>query len=160
MDSPFNVASSIETRANGAELILTSRDGMYSHIYQTRKNSPFRRICVLSLVADYESISKIDDRLFFKILDDPDEELDAIISPCLDFINSNLAIANCTVIVHCMSGISRSASIIVAYIASKYECSIEEAVVTVRQKRPFICPNDGFLAQLEAWHQSSSKAFI
>ena len=51
------------------------------------------------------------------------------------------------VYVHCQQGVSRSASIVLAFLMLKRSMNIKEAVKTVRAKRE-IFPNDGFLKQL------------
>ncbi len=55
------------------------------------------------------------------------------------------------VLVHCASGISRSASTIIAYLIcrTKGRISFDEALVLVRQNRPSANPNIGFRRQLE-----------
>ncbi|ELP94682.1 dual specificity protein phosphatase, putative [Entamoeba invadens IP1] len=52
------------------------------------------------------------------------------------------------VLVHCMAGVSRSASIIVAYIMKTKKLSRDQAITYVRTKRPIIQPNNGFMSQL------------
>jgi len=51
------------------------------------------------------------------------------------------------VYVHCQHGISRSATLIIAYLMMKRGMSAKEAVRAVRRKRQ-IFPNDGFFEQL------------
>eukprot|EP00026_Physarum_polycephalum_P012463 Phypoly_transcript_12774.p1 GENE.Phypoly_transcript_12774~~Phypoly_transcript_12774.p1 ORF type:complete len:363 (+),score=56.67 Phypoly_transcript_12774:12-1100(+) len=58
-----------------------------------------------------------------------------------------------TVLVHCMAGVSRSATICIAYILQKLKVSLEDAVGLVKDARPDICPNDGFMRQLKAYEQ-------
>ena len=48
---------------------------------------------------------------------------------------------------HCQSGVSRSATIVLAFLMTKRSMDLTEAVKTVRRKRK-INPNDGFLKQL------------
>ncbi|RKP27251.1 protein-tyrosine phosphatase-like protein, partial [Syncephalis pseudoplumigaleata] len=52
------------------------------------------------------------------------------------------------VLVHCMAGISRSATIVIAYLMRKHQWSVDVAMQTVRQSRPIIKPNAGFRRQL------------
>eukprot|EP01017_Pseudomicrothorax_dubius_P042430 TRINITY_DN6924_c0_g1_i4.p1 TRINITY_DN6924_c0_g1~~TRINITY_DN6924_c0_g1_i4.p1 ORF type:complete len:203 (-),score=16.70 TRINITY_DN6924_c0_g1_i4:197-805(-) len=52
------------------------------------------------------------------------------------------------VLVHCFAGISRSATIIIAYLMSKYKWSYESTAKFVRDRRPQINPNSGFVDQL------------
>lgn len=51
------------------------------------------------------------------------------------------------VYVHCMSGVSRSAAIVLAFLMTKRNLHLLDAVKTVREKRK-ILPNDGFLNEL------------
>ena len=50
-----------------------------------------------------------------------------------------------------MSGVSRSAAIVIAFLMLKRRMTFREAIKTVRQKR-LICPNDGFMTQLCVLH--------
>jgi len=50
------------------------------------------------------------------------------------------------------AGISRSATIVIAYIMKKFKLSVQDATETVSDVRPQICPNPGFVRQLEQYH--------
>lgn len=51
------------------------------------------------------------------------------------------------VLVHCVVGVSRSATLVLAYLMLRQHLSLRQAVITVRQRR-WIFPNRGFLRQL------------
>lgn len=51
------------------------------------------------------------------------------------------------ILVHCKEGVSRSASLVLAYLVRDQEMQLTDAVRLVRSKREII-PNDGFLGQL------------
>lgn len=53
-----------------------------------------------------------------------------------------------TVLVHCFAGISRSATIVIAYIMKKYRWTYSKAYIFVKTKRPIVDPNFGFVTQL------------
>ena len=55
---------------------------------------------------------------------------------------------NCKVLVHCQAGISRSPTVVIAYLMNKYNMSMNEAYDRVRNKRPIIAPNIIFMSQL------------
>lgn len=44
-----------------------------------------------------------------------------------------------------------------AYLMATEGLSLEEAIVSVREKRRVICPNQGFYAQLQLWEQMGCK---
>lgn len=48
-------------------------------------------------------------------------------------------------------GISRSATIVCAYLIATSRMTADEAVNAVREKRPIVCPNLGFRRQLEEY---------
>ncbi|CAD8064755.1 unnamed protein product [Paramecium sonneborni] len=52
------------------------------------------------------------------------------------------------VMVHCFAGISRSASVIIAYLMFKFQWGFQTALNFVVQKRPQVKPNYGFIQQL------------
>jgi protein-tyrosine phosphatase len=52
------------------------------------------------------------------------------------------------VLVHCHAGVSRSATIVIAYLMKKYELSVDDAVAMCKRGRPCIKPNRGFMAAL------------
>ncbi|PRP79364.1 dual specificity protein phosphatase 12-like [Planoprotostelium fungivorum] len=55
------------------------------------------------------------------------------------------------VLVHCMAGVSRSASVVVAYIMKTFRISRDEAIQLVRARRNQIYPNQGFMNQLKEY---------
>ncbi|CAG8505659.1 11233_t:CDS:2 [Diversispora eburnea] len=65
-----------------------------------------------------------------------------------DFIHLALEQENGTILVHCQLGISRSSSIVIAYLMKYQKMSFEDAYKFVTSKRPAIRPNVGFRKQL------------
>lgn len=56
---------------------------------------------------------------------------------------------NGRILVHCAMGISRSATIVIAYLMSRYNMNLRAAYDYVRSKRPIIAPNSLFLKLLQ-----------
>ncbi|ODM91541.1 Dual specificity protein phosphatase 12, partial [Orchesella cincta] len=57
------------------------------------------------------------------------------------------------ILVHCYYGVSRSATIVLAYLMHKYNISLEEALERVKSKREAIGPNHGFISQLKLYEK-------
>ncbi|XP_077399741.1 dual specificity protein phosphatase 16 [Vanacampus margaritifer] len=74
----------------------------------------------------------------------------------LDFIEEAKASDAC-VLVHCLAGISRSATIAIAYIMKRMDMSLDEAYRFVKEKRPSISPNFNFLGQLLDFEKKISR---
>jgi protein-tyrosine phosphatase len=55
---------------------------------------------------------------------------------------------NGNVLVHCMAGVSRSATVVIAYLMKTNKWKYEETLKYVREKRNIVGPNEGFLRQL------------
>lgn len=53
-----------------------------------------------------------------------------------------------TVLVNCMAGISRSSTIVIAYLMKYYNLNLREAFLYVRDRRHLICPNKSFMNYL------------
>jgi len=64
---------------------------------------------------------------------------------------------NGKVLVHCIAGISRSASLVASYLINKKQLTFDETLQILKNKRTKIEPNDGFKKQLENY---SSKEKI
>jgi len=58
------------------------------------------------------------------------------------------------ILVHCMCGVSRSVSLVLAYLVSEKEMSLKEAFDLVRERRRIACPNVGFVRQLGEFEMS------
>jgi dual specificity phosphatase 12 len=50
-------------------------------------------------------------------------------------------------------GKSRAATCVAAYLMHKYKISPSDAISQIRESRPLAEPNDGFMRQLELYHQ-------
>lgn len=80
--------------------------------------------------------------------DDSPEQLVLMDLPnALDFIYNSL-VNDKPVLVHCAQGISRSATVIIAYLIKTRNFSVQEALQFVRAKRPGVNPNIGFQTEL------------
>jgi protein-tyrosine phosphatase len=65
----------------------------------------------------------------------------------ITFINDSISSGG-KVLVHCFAGVSRSATMVIAYMMQEHSMSYHSAMKFVKSKRAFINPNDGFRTQL------------
>ena len=84
------------------------------------------------------------------IHDCDDEPIADYFLPCIEFIQEALGSGG-KVYVHCLMGISRSPSIVAAYLMSARCMRVEEALAFIIARRPIVDPNDGFRAALAAF---------
>jgi len=85
--------------------------------------------------------------IHFNVKDAPYEDLISLFDICNSFINEALN-NNFGILVHCDMGISRSATIVIAYLMKRRSKSFNNIFQYVKFKRPIINPNFGFQAQL------------
>lgn len=69
----------------------------------------------------------------------------------LDFISQALQHGN--VLVHCTMGVSRSATVVIAFIMRECRVRMAEAYKCLEDVRPYINPNPGFMLQLREWER-------
>ena len=81
------------------------------------------------------------------LLDKPEESLGPLISSMLPSICADM-IAGRKVLIHCVYGQSRSASLILAYLIIVKRYEFEESLTLLKDSRPSLCINPGFLCQL------------
>uniref|UniRef100_A0A8C3KJ87 Dual specificity protein phosphatase n=1 Tax=Calidris pygmaea TaxID=425635 RepID=A0A8C3KJ87_9CHAR len=79
--------------------------------------------------------------------DNPNFDLSIYFYPVARYIRAALNSPRGKVLVHCAMGISRSATLVLAFLMICEDMSLTEAIQTVRSHRG-ICPNSGFLEQL------------
>lgn len=63
-------------------------------------------------------------------------------------------------LIHCQAGISRSATICLAYLMSKRKYSLEQAYEYVKERRSVISPNFNFMGQLLTWEREMQSVNI
>lgn len=57
-------------------------------------------------------------------------------------------------------GKSRSATCVIAYLMHKYHISPQQALEQIRQSRPLCEPNEGFMQQLQLYHDMETPANV
>lgn len=86
------------------------------------------------------------------LLDSPTADIKQFFDETNKFIKE--AISNLgSVLVHCHAGISRSSTIILAYMIGELGYKLDEALKLCQEKRSKINPNKGFIKQLEEYQE-------
>lgn len=100
---------------------------------------------------------------FFKYLsftindNSANENLAKYFDEAFNFIES-ARMGDSGVFVHCNAGLSRSPSIVIAYLMRKYGLSFEQAFDFVKAKRPCVNPRELFVEQLKAYEKTLAKS--
>ncbi len=82
--------------------------------------------------------------------DTPDEELSEYFGSVSDILEQCIT-GRKPVLVHCLGGISRSPTLVCAYLMKSCGLTWRQALEFVKAKRSCVDPNIGFLSQLEEW---------
>jgi len=108
--------------------------------------------CLLLTEEDGFTLYRID------IKDLPTQRLDTtLLEAACDYIDEMRGSGK-SVLVHCQQGVSRSASIVIAYLIRKNRWSYREAFAFVKGKRACVQPNLGFAACLRSWDEQQNGA--
>ncbi|KAF0688541.1 Aste57867_19857 [Aphanomyces stellatus] len=83
------------------------------------------------------------------LFDNQGEDILTSLDGCNAFIDQ--AKFHGRILVHCKAGVSRSASIVVAYLMKEKEWTFDDALAAVQEKRPMANPNASFRAQLQSY---------
>ena len=90
-----------------------------------------------------------------KMYDMPGENIKKEFPTFINLISE--AIFQGNILVHCQVGMSRSVTAIISYMIAVLGFTVEESLKIIREKRPWACPNDGFMDQLlELQHSTVS----
>jgi len=90
----------------------------------------------------------------YEIEDSETQEISHMLDEAIQYIEDGLKSGK--VFVNCECGISRSATVIIAYLMFTMNMSYEEAFLLLRKKRHVVKPNRGFKRQLIAWKQQKA----
>ena len=96
--------------------------------------------------------------LHLKLVDEPEFDITKYFKQTNDFINK-VRTAGGNLLVHCKVGLSRSPTVIIAYLIKYYEFTADSAMNFIKRKRPQIIPNQGFIKQLYEYEKKFEKKF-
>jgi len=84
--------------------------------------------------------------LIIEIVDRPDENLKQHFTKAIEFIEEGRSQKG--VLVHCGAGLSRSPSVVAAFLMKTFQVKYQEAIDLISRARPYVDPNEGFVQQL------------
>ncbi|MBZ3887966.1 Dual specificity protein phosphatase 19 [Sciurus carolinensis] len=90
------------------------------------------------------------------ILDLPETNILSYFPECFEFIEQ-AKMQDGVVLVHCNAGVSRAAAIVIGFLMNSEEISFTSAFTMVKNARPSICPNSGFMEQLRTYQESNKS---
>jgi dual specificity phosphatase 12 len=81
--------------------------------------------------------------MVINVLDMPNENLLRHFKAATDYIKAAIKSGG-IVLVHCYAGVSRSASVVIAYLMRELGLTMLDALTYCRKRRPIVFPNPGF----------------
>eukprot|EP00249_Psilotum_nudum_P012560 c23854_g1_i1 orf=349-1215(-) len=130
--------------------ILSSFCTVVATAPQMAASSEHRRLfCSLEVAKKGSSLV----RMVIPLNDNPDEDILLVLQPCVDFINEARRRSG-AILVHCVAGVSRSATVVTAYLMQKERLPLTAALQSLRQKQKKASPNSGFLRQLQLFQHT------
>ena len=109
---------------------------------------------VISVVPGIENMYTEEDGInhkCYEIIDNLDANLEQYFNETSDLIEK-IVNKKEKVLIHCICGVSRSVTILIAYMIKKRKYQLQEAINLISQKRNIIKPNYSFLSQLVKYH--------
>ncbi|CAD8097232.1 unnamed protein product [Paramecium sonneborni] len=94
----------------------------------------------------------------FKVHDKENVSIQELIEMTNEEIEEAMKIGS--VLVHCMAGISRSATCVIAYLMYQNKWVFEKTLKFVKSKRPCVNPNEGFKKQLISYSNEIQKKLL
>jgi len=93
---------------------------------------------------------------YFDLDDFPDADIYKYLDEMVNFIEKSVMNKE-KILIHCVSGMSRSASAVIAYMIKSKKMEYQDAFDFVKSKRKIICPNSGFVEQLKKYAEKCKK---
>ena len=82
--------------------------------------------------------------------DNEEQDLSQVLPEAVAFITEAIS-GGGKILVHCVAGMSRSASCVIAYLMKTKQIGYEEALAMTKAKRSCVEPNNAFVRQLQEY---------
>ncbi|CAG8588825.1 25510_t:CDS:2 [Dentiscutata erythropus] len=90
------------------------------------------------------------------IRDNESQDISKYFEETFMFIQNVLDQEDRRILVHCEMGMSRSPTVVIAYIMRSQKKSLKEAVIFVKERKSFVRPNSGFYRKLKEFESELS----
>lgn len=151
----------LRRRFNNVDLIIepsTSVGGLHLGDYTAAQDRAYlekHKISCILTVADFEVVPCPNDLIqhhkIIKADDTPAFKLQDLFKECFQFIHEHRSEGR-NVLVHCVAGVSRSATIVIGYLMTVFpNMSFDSSLTFVRKQRRIVRPNEGFIDQLREY---------
>lgn len=116
---------------------------------------------VLSLLDTFRYFSPYEgiEQMRIEIADSPSARIIDHVPSGIRFISESQKSGQ-NILVHCAAGVSRSASMVIAYIMVKHSLDFESAKNFVKSKRGCIWPNNGFQQQISSINVEAYRQYL
>ena len=144
----FSPADVVGSTAQGAKIFLGPEGSRISESWLAEQG--IGRVLTVACESDHLPTYEGVVYQVLEVDDDPDENMMPYLPAAFEFIDGGEEGRN-HVLVHCVSGISRSGTVVVAYLMRSKGISFDDALALARQGRPEVHPNSGFWRQLRGY---------
>ncbi|XP_048045793.1 dual specificity protein phosphatase 18 [Megalobrama amblycephala] len=143
-------------RAGGLGGFAQITDGLYIGNGKTANDSSvissLNITCIINATQDINSNIPTIDYMHVSVSDDPESRLTDHFDAVADKIHQ-VTEGHGRVLVHCNAGVSRSATLCLAYLMKHRRMTLAEAHALLKAQRPIVRPNSGFWSQLIEYEQ-------
>lgn len=137
---------------NGMNKVLP---GLYlGNIRDAKDKEQLTKYGITHVVSIHDNAQALNENLIYKCFhaaDSPDQEISVYFKESIDFIH-NCRLNGGACLVHCMAGVSRSTTLVAAYIMAVTQLDWREALKAIKCARPIANPNYGFKRQLQDFY--------
>jgi predicted protein tyrosine phosphatase len=139
-------------------------EGLFLGSLDAAKNKELLKSCgithLVSILDSFSYMPVFEDLSYYRIElpDSSNADILAHVPNALNFISQ--ALKQGRVLVHCAAGVSRSASMVIAYIMVKYSYTFDVAKSFVKNKRGCIWPNPGFQRQIGSINPEEYRKYL
>ncbi|XP_062241991.1 dual specificity protein phosphatase 22-A [Platichthys flesus] len=132
-------------------------DGLYlGNIRDSENRDSLSKNGITHILSVYNNAKPVFEDMTYLCIhaaDASSENLSQHFKRCISFIHEcRLDGGSC--LVHCLAGVSRSTTMVVAYLMTVTDCSWDECLSAVKAVRSIVGPNYGFQQQLQEYQQT------